>query len=75
MSKKLEENGEQLTKTKKLLDEKEDDLKAHRADSKRRLADVYEMKYVYECLRLSVQISNYLMEVQISKYKMEVYIY
>ena len=44
MRKKLDDNSEQLVKTKKLLDEKEDDLKAHRADSKRRLADVYEMK-------------------------------
>ena len=44
LRKRLDESAEQLARTKRLLDDKEDDLRALRADSRRRLADVYEMK-------------------------------
>ena len=44
VKKTAEENIEQLARTKKQLEEKEEALKSLQGDSKRQLSEVYEMK-------------------------------
>lgn len=44
VKKTAEENMENLARTRKQLEEKEDALKALQGDSKRQLSEVYEMK-------------------------------
>ena len=46
LKKTSEDNVQQLSQTKKRLEDKEEEMKSLQADSKRQLAEVYEMKWV-----------------------------